>query len=433
MSAISSQTTNDALDAVDKYDADSFATILAMLDRRKAGAAAWEPIFRDRGEFGVNALSIAHPTLDPLEHGDFKTADVGNIVTKMRNEATEANLLDTVPYEALKSDRSVRTPLSPSLRPHICPDGSANDWGRCLGGPDACRGWYCVACGAARPAPWRPCFLGGLCAFYAPEPCCPYHSDSPDSALSRRPLLAPASLRRSAGHSVKPIFDTVRSSVISHRLKLTDIALLSVQTPEATRRSTVPDSAPGAPAKAGMNAYYEHVKFQNHGSPFPVDIRPPPHYLEICGEHVQMDPPCLPKLARLEPAFAADPIPKRYQQISHLRNCGRAAFIVFSPEMGTGILSHLTKGQDCDTIMAYKGDADSFLRVGAKMIEVLAFFDSVGAFLEESQADEKQTLKFILQLWNVRYVLGRSGPSFAPSSPRLFPPRLRRFLLATTS
>ena len=43
ISAISSQTTNDALDAVDKYDADSFATILAMLDRRKAGAAAWEP------------------------------------------------------------------------------------------------------------------------------------------------------------------------------------------------------------------------------------------------------------------------------------------------------------------------------------------------------------------------------------------------------
>jgi hypothetical protein len=150
MSAISSQTTNDALDAVDKYDADSFATILAMLDRRKAGAAAWEPVFRDRGEFGVNALSIAHPTLDPMEHGDFKTADVGNIVTKMRNEATEANLLDTIPYEALKSDRSVRTSLTPSLRPHICPDGSANDWGRCLGGPDACRGWYCVSCGAAQ-------------------------------------------------------------------------------------------------------------------------------------------------------------------------------------------------------------------------------------------------------------------------------------------
>ena len=44
-------------------------------------------------------------------------------------------------------------------------------------------------------------------------------------------------------------------------------------------------------------------------------------------------------------------------------------------------------------LIAYKGDADSFLRVGAKMIEVLAFFDSAGAFLEESQADKKQTLK----------------------------------------
>ena len=63
-----------------------------------------------------------------MEHGDFKTADIGNIVTKMRDEATAANVLDTVPYEALKSDRSVRTSLTPSLCPHICPDGSANDW-----------------------------------------------------------------------------------------------------------------------------------------------------------------------------------------------------------------------------------------------------------------------------------------------------------------
>lgn len=117
---------------------------------------------------------------------------------------------------------------------------------------------------------------------------------------------------------------------------------------------------------------------------------------------IMIEPPSLPQLSDCDDrlSLSAVPFPARYEILTRAEKVWMNGVIALSPEMGVGQLLYLVNSDGLDCIAVTLPDG-SLMRVGAKMNEVMGFFRVLREMCEGENASARQTLKFLIKVWNV--------------------------------
>lgn len=135
-----------------------------------------------------------------------------------------------------------------------------------------------------------------------------------------------------------------------------------------------------------------------------VEMRPPADYIYKITDTICGDPPHLPLLGSIEKKLdieSQDKRSPRHEMLSVFSRVGTAAAIRMSGPMGEGVLKYLVNSNEGDQIQAVDTVTGDPICVGAKLVQVLAFFEAVRRTAEEGGASPEQTLKFLTRVWNV--------------------------------
>jgi hypothetical protein len=396
MSSLASPFTSDVLAALESQDVKAFETVLAVAEGRKKGTLNLSPALRALGMFGVERACNFHSALDPELHPELKTVDLAPCIAAMVQKATDLGMIEDEIFEPIRSEGCAARCL-----PAVCPHASCGggNWLYC--GPAAeggCQGFSCDNCGAPRPLPWKGCYRYSRCRDFYIEP------ELTQVCIRCSPPFVSVACAtcRSAALRFKPLADACRAVCVTHRARQMDAGFSMMHTPVPNKPvSALP--TPGAPAKevSSFNACFEAFKLQNNNNPMPTEMRPPIDLVKLCCEALSMDPPTIPRLAKLKNSFVEDPPAPRYRLIREFIEAGMALALAMAAEMGVGHLEHLVNSVPGDEINAKVAGSTTFVRVAAKILQVNAFFTAAGAHTEDLQADPKQSQEFFVKLWDI--------------------------------
>ena len=191
-----------------------------------------------------------------------------------------------------------------------------------------------------------------------------------------------------------------------------------MHSPVPTARAVADPVAPGAPARElhrdPVQVCFEAFKLQNNGNPMPTEMRPSIELVKMITEYLKQDPPTIPRAAKMKDSMGAAEPPPRFRLIRDANEMGMAIAIAMAPEMGVGHLEHLINSTPGDEINAKVVGGIAYIRVGAKLFPITAFFAGAATHVEDNQADNRQSQEFYVKLFDtsIRKLLENRRCSF---------------------